>query len=425
MLTMLIADDEYLVRLRIKETIDWQQYGVEIIGEAADGEEALNLALQFKPDILITDMRMPFIDGMELMKKIRENQLESRIIVLSGYNDFDYARSAVDYGADAYLLKPIDNKHLIEAVQKIMEKIKREKSTTQYMEKLKNEMSSIKKQLLRDLLKGNVTDLAEIKEKIQFLDMPLEMNRNHVIHIRIDRYKWMLEQKVQTGIDTIKSTIGDWIARKLLINSYYIGLMVDVADDAWTVIVHPFKSEDPEGAVKLIKENCLKMADEMTEEFKLTFSVGISRISDGLDTLKNAYLEAVEASNIKLLSGLNSIVYQGDSDTTGYRREVMEAIKYIKNNYFKDITVETASKELYISPSYLMHLFKDELGKTFNECLTECRIEMAKELLKDPDIKMYEICERVGYNDVKYFRRVFKKITGINPSDYVRVKNAN
>lgn len=423
MLTMLIVDDEYLVRLRIKETIDWQQYGVEIVGEAVDGEEGLSLALQYKPDIIITDMRMPFIDGMELMKKIRENQLEARIIVLSGYNDFDYARSAVDYGADAYLLKPIDNKHLIETVQKIKDKIKREKSTSQYIEKLKNEMSSIKKQLLRDLLKGNVTDIAEIQEKIQFLDLPLEMKHNYVVHIRIDRYKWMLEQQAQTGIVIIKNTIGDLIARKLLIDSYYIGLMVDVTDDAWTAIIHPFNTEDSKETIKLIKENCLKMTDELTEEFKLTFSVGISSMSDGLDTLKEAYLEAVEASSIKLLSGLNSIVVKGDNDTIGYRREVMEAIKYIKNNYFKDITVETASKELYISPSYLMHLFKDELGKTFNECLTECRIEMAKELLKNPEIKMYEICERVGYNDVKYFRRVFKKITGINPSDYVRVKN--
>lgn len=425
MLTMLIVDDEYLVRLRIKETIDWQQYGVEIVGEAADGEEGLSLALQYKPEIIIMDMRMPFIDGMELMKGIRENQLGSRIIVLSGYNDFDYAKAAVDYGADAYLLKPIDNKHLIETVLKVKDKIKREKSTSQYIEKLKREMSSVKKQLLRDLLKGNVTDYMEIQEKIQLLDLPLEMKHNYVIHIRIDRFKWMLEQQAQTGIFSTKNTIGDLIARKLLISSFYIGLMVDVTDDAWTVIVHPFNTENPDETIKLIKENCRKMTDELTEEFKLTFSVGISSMSDGLDTLKDAYLEAVEASNIKLLSGLNSIVFKGDKEITGYRREVIEAIKYIKNNYFKDISVETASKALYISPSYLMHLFKDELGKTFNECLTECRIEMAKELLKNPENRMCEICVKVGYNDVKYFRRVFKKITGINPSDYVRLKNEN
>ena len=79
------------------------------------------------------------------------------------------------------------------------------------------------------------------------------------------------------------------------------------------------------------------------------------------------------------------------------------------------------SKELYISTSHLMYLMKKELGRTFNDCLREVRIEMAKKLLKDPEIKVYEVAELVGYTDVKYFSRVFKRVTGVNPSDYARL----
>ena len=124
----------------------------------------------------------------------------------------------------------------------------------------------------------------------------------------------------------------------------------------------------------------------------------------------------------KLLPGVSSIAHIKGIDTTNYRREVRETIKYIQDNYSKDITVEMAAREQFISSSYLMHLFKDSIGKTFIECLTDYRIQVAKQLLKDPKYKIYEVSESVGYDDVKYFSQIFKKTTGITPSEYVKVK---
>ena len=104
MLTMLIVDDEYYLRLGVRQIADWHLMGVDIIGDAADGEEGLALALKLKPDILLMDIRMPILNGLELMIKLRENKIESTIIVLSGFNDFEYARTAMENGAYAYLL---------------------------------------------------------------------------------------------------------------------------------------------------------------------------------------------------------------------------------------------------------------------------------------------------------------------------------
>lgn len=96
---ILVIDDEYLVRLGIRETINWSEYGFSIIGEASDGRKGLQLALDWKPEIILTDIRMPFMDGLEFMNQIRKHGLNSKIVVLTGYAEFDYVKAAMDNGA--------------------------------------------------------------------------------------------------------------------------------------------------------------------------------------------------------------------------------------------------------------------------------------------------------------------------------------
>src|SRR5689334_10325683 len=119
---MLIVDDEYLVRKGISETIEWTEYGIKIIGEACDGEQGLEMAMDYMPDIILTDIHMPFMNGLEFMSKLRERGSNSNIIVLSGYEEFSYVRTALQYGVIDYLLKPIDNQQLIDTVQKVAAK---------------------------------------------------------------------------------------------------------------------------------------------------------------------------------------------------------------------------------------------------------------------------------------------------------------
>ena len=112
----MVVDDEYYVRLGIRETIDWGSYGVELVCEAEDGRKGFELALRFLPDIIITDIKMPGIDGLEFMEKCREAGIQSQFIVLSAHEEFSYAKTALKYGASDYLIKPIHNDQMIEAV---------------------------------------------------------------------------------------------------------------------------------------------------------------------------------------------------------------------------------------------------------------------------------------------------------------------
>lgn len=418
MLTMMLIDDEYLVKKGIRETIDWGEYGISIVDEADNGREGLDKAIVHAPDIILTDIRMPFMDGLEFMSKLRENGLESSIIVVSGYEDFNYVRMALQHGAVDYLLKPIDNQQLIETVLKAAAKIKEERSTRLYFERLKSELSSIKKQFLRELILGNLTDRDTIIEKIKFLEIPVEISGNYVISIRINEHNLALEQLSRDELNEFKDLIVSLIAQLLLLNSRFMGVVVEKDDEEWVVILH--KSSTSDDIVELLKERCLELTKRLKKVYTQTVSIGISDICDDMDKLYTAYRDACSASLVRLLPGGSSVSFARDREAAGYRREIREAVLFIKDNYSKDITIEMAAKELYISPSYLMHLFKDELGKTFNECLTDCRIQAAKEYLRDSRYKIYEVSEKVGYGDVKYFSQVFKKYTDMSPSEYIR-----
>jgi len=126
-LKILIIDDEYLVRLGLKSTIDWASYGFDIVGEAEDGQEGLERALALGPDIIITDIRMPFMDGIGLMEQLRQHGLNIKVIVLSGYDDFYYAKQAMAYGAFDYILKPVENEQLVQVVRKLAQVISNER----------------------------------------------------------------------------------------------------------------------------------------------------------------------------------------------------------------------------------------------------------------------------------------------------------
>jgi two-component system, response regulator YesN len=415
---MLLVDDEYLVRKGINETINWEEHGIKIIAEAANGEEGLEMALQYIPDIILTDIRMPFMDGLEFMSKLTATGLNFNIIVLSGYEEFSYVRTAIQNGAADYLLKPIDNAQLLDTVIKVGKKLKEERSTKLYFERLKDELSAIKKQFLRELIIGVYKNKDEILEKLKFLEIPIETFGNYITSIRINEYNLVLQQLSKEELTKFKEQIIYSISQLLLLHSKFMGVVIEKDEEEWVIVIHMLNSNDD--IIELIKSRCIELIDRIKKEFSQTISIGISDVCNNIEDINIAYKEAYTASFFKLLPGSSSVGYIKEKDVVGIRQEIRETLKYIRNNYSKEITIEMAAKELYISASYLMHIFKDEIGKTFNECLTEYRIEAAKGLLMDSKNKIYEVCEKVGYGDVKYFSQVFKKCTGMSPSEYMK-----
>ena len=127
MIKVFLVEDEIIIRNGIKNSINWEMHGYDFVGEASDGELALPMILEKKPDILITDIKMPFMDGLELSEQVKKVLPATKIMILSGYNEFDYAKMAIKIGVTDYLLKPISSEKLLDAVNKVAEEIRKER----------------------------------------------------------------------------------------------------------------------------------------------------------------------------------------------------------------------------------------------------------------------------------------------------------
>ena len=134
MTKILLVEDESIVRKGIALSIDWAEYGAEITDEASNGEEALKKCQSTQPDIVITDIRMPQMDGLEFVKKLREILPDTKVIILSGYEDFNYAKRAIALNVSDYLLKPVNEEELVSAVKKLQKQIENEQERSQEWE---------------------------------------------------------------------------------------------------------------------------------------------------------------------------------------------------------------------------------------------------------------------------------------------------
>jgi len=418
---ILVIDDEYLVRLGIRETIDWDEHGFSIIGEAADGRKGLELALQNKPDIILTDIRMPFMDGLEFMHQIRKHGLNSKIVVLTGYAEFDYVKTAMDNGASAYLLKPIENEQLFDTMKQLGEEIIRQREEEEYYKKLEKEIPAIEQKFFKDLIDGILTDSKIIHDKIELFRIPLKENDNIVLVIKMYNYEDHIKNMSLDEIKQMNNEIRKKIDEYLIEWKKFNGVIVEDNPGQWVGIFHI--SDLSEETTPDIVESCKHLIVELEKIVDGSFAIGISKLCRKITDVFYGYREACSAASNNWMPGISSVICANQGHKPVLRREIREALEYIKLHFHEEITIDDVARAIYISSDYLMHLFKSELGRTFNQCLTNYRIEMAKKYLKDPKYKICEVCEKVGYKDPKYFSQLFKKNIGMLPSEYARQVN--
>lgn len=280
---MVIVDDELIIREGLR-SIAWKDYGIELKGLASNGNEALSMIKTFLPEILLTDIRMPGIDGLKLISEAKKVVPNIKAILLTGYQDFEYAYSAIHLGAISYILKPSDPDEIIDAVMK-------------------------------------AKALADAEE----------LNRHE-----------RAEMKRQT--DSTQGT----------------GQNVILSDD-------------------------------------------ISKTS-ARDEAQSTQDQDDEAALGKGISVDNEII--------------RKVLNYMETRYMDDISLITASEQVYINPVYLSRLFKKKTGENFVDILTRIRLRKACEMLCDCRFKTYEISDKVGIKDAGYFSQVFKKYFGMTPTEY-------
>ena len=164
MLKTFLVEDEVVIREMIKKMIPWEQYGFELAGEASDGEMALPLILKSKPDLLITDIKMPFMDGLELAKNIHENYMNTKVILFSGWDDFTYARLAISYGVSEYVMKPIDYEEMQRLLIKMYQELEKEYNEKINRVRLENAYTQSLPLLRQQFFSRLMTEVMEEKE---------------------------------------------------------------------------------------------------------------------------------------------------------------------------------------------------------------------------------------------------------------------
>lgn len=176
LLRVFLAEDESIIRETLRDTVPWAQYGYTFAGEAGDGEMALPLIRQVKPDVLITDIRMPFMDGLALSELVRKEFPEMKIVIISGYDDFEYARQAISIGVDQYLLKPITKKTLLDVLEELREKIQEDRANRNYLVRFHREAEEYeqytRKVFFERIVSGQLS-VQEIYESAAKLDIDL------------------------------------------------------------------------------------------------------------------------------------------------------------------------------------------------------------------------------------------------------------
>lgn len=184
MLKIFLAEDEVVVRETIKRMIPWEELGFELVGEAADGEMALPLLIRQQPDLLITDIKMPFMDGLTLARLAKKEIPGLKVVILSGYDDFNYAKQAIGIGVEDYLLKPITKNALIERLSEIRSRYEHEKTQKEYYEKFQREMQAYEKNISRDFfeaLVGGSMDMMEVYKRAEKLGLDIVAEAYNVL----------------------------------------------------------------------------------------------------------------------------------------------------------------------------------------------------------------------------------------------------
>jgi two-component system response regulator YesN len=393
--SILIVDDEYLVRRGLAETVDWASINARVVGEASDGEEGLSLVEKLNPDLIISDVRMPILDGIGFVKKLKEKEFEGKIIVLSGYRDFDYAKQSFENGVYAYVLKPIDNSDILSAAKEAVTALESERKEKELYDGLKENMPLLSEKVVSAIVKGEGQDANPIKERLALFGLP-DIKEGFLVLASVDALAKNPKGDLallRKSLPAFLSEAPSWIAEIEGRIAFVTGLR----------------------EVTTLKKDMEMVLKDFSSQSSDTVSISFASFLS-VSSLPNCHEIAKVGLQKKLLVGLNTIV---DADhVPNYSKNVIAAMGVISRRYMEDLTIKMASEELLVSESYLMHLFKDNLGQTFNDMLTSYRIMVAKNLLEGGRYRVKEVASMVGYRDVKYFSSVFSKTVGETPSNY-------
>lgn len=368
MYKVLITDDESMVREGLKKIIPWEEYGLEIIGEAKNGKEALEMIIEKRPHVLITDIKMPFMDGIELIREIKNRKLNVRIIVLSGYDEFDFVKNAMRYGAENYLLKPVSTEEMALAVNELADDLDKSlESEVMQREGLMFFRNSILNRLLK-----NEIGIREFKEKDEILKLGLSDTEMRIAVL--DPY---LDQNDPSEEESPADAL-------LFAIQNICGEIIDARDhciifrDAQDHIVFIFKGLRHDcGSLQGLLQSCIQNINQY-----LSLNVVVS-LGDMVSALRNVHLSyenALRGLDYRIVCGINRVIVFEETERKLKKCESEIHIQFdlIKNQisaadkegliaYIELLFLEIGNKIDELSPEFLRNFSGRIIISIFNE----------------------------------------------------------
>ncbi|MFK9090125.1 response regulator [Bacillus salipaludis] len=388
---LLIAEDEPTIRKGLKYAANWEDYSIHVIDEAEDGEIALEMAIEKRPNILFVDINMPFLNGLELIKQLRHHLPDSIFIVISGYDEFGYAQQAIKMEVFDYLLKPVNKVELEKTVKRATEQLERDSKRKQRELQLDDNKQLLKEKFLQNWSQGQIVN-EEVNKQYQLLDFNLGPK------IGMSIFK-VIREIDENGADQNWSDVLIAFSLKNIIND----------------ILKPHSDkelfEDKFGNIVVLTPN-IEMEQLMARnrEIKEYAEKFLGKVIICVENILHEHLEIPTQYN-SLKEEIQSF--------KGLSPMVILAKDYIDQHYYEHtLSLQRVANMVQVSPTYLSKQIKNELGVSFINYLTKVRINKALMLIKDPYLKVYEVADLVGYSTQHYFCNAFKKVIGISPRDY-------
>lgn len=528
---LLIADDEKIIRHGISHCFDWSKFGIRTVLEAKNGKEALELVREHSPDILLTDIRMPLMDGVALVKEIRRENTAMQVIYITGFSDLEYLQAAVKNAAVDYIMKPVDPAELEAAIQRAVQNCSnRTKTRKQFMELERQALQSrplLIKQLLFSILHSNYPSKEAVGEKLALLQLPFHVESTFLISVLAVQRSKEIPPKYD---DDLFSAGFENIASEIL-NQQTTGYVFSVGNLEFISVVSMPASESGvlrdllkrvqeavqrylyaktfivmgpavEGLFS-IQESYSYAQAALKQQFRFmpdalisyedcpplangSYGIQQQEISDIILQLRSGNLAQAQARATALIStaavhmtsagqlfgfclllstrisvneskeiitqeeiefyleymenlqacrtteGLQAEVnrFLSDSSARDFREalprrsQIVTEIKdFIHKHLEENPTIKEIAAQVFLAPTYICSLFKEETGQTVNAFMIQEKMEKAKFLFCGGALRVYEVSKLLGYQDVKYFSRTFKLFSGLTPSAYIEKVN--
>lgn len=476
--TLLIVEDEKLIRQGIRAMVQRSGVPVENILECGNGEMALEILKQQKVDVMFTDIRMPRMDGIELVKAMQELPQRPLTVAVSGYDDFSYAVELMRMGVREYLLKPVDR----EKVREILEKLNGEIEAGR--ESKRQEISlgcqQLKYAIMNDRLTESERELLVNQYKDRFFEdrfhvvcsnntagaigaadsMPYiylsDVEEKELYLVQSDYLPILLKEEltgrfvgisaVHRGLDELKKACEEaFLARK---EAFYLNKSAVFFDEMVTDRAGGLALEEAAmlQIVQLLGTDKYKDALRQLDRIFKNASLGAykpSAMENGmrvlLDGVQNTYAGVLKTDRTEIADYYElygySCMEEYSAEVSGWlfnfcetlnsrfddyknKQKIQQAVAYIRENFDKDLNMAVVSNHISMNYSLFSYVFKQYTGSNFVNFLKDIRIEEAKRLLEETDMKVIDISMKVGYENEKHFMKIFKAACGVSPTEY-------